>query len=85
MLFVGFPGLRWTIEEMIAKENKIARRLRGRGTHEGEFMSVAPTRKRVGFRGISTVRIREGKIAENRGMPGMPGLLQLLGAVPAAL
>jgi hypothetical protein len=45
-------------------------------------MSVAPTGKRVGFRGISTVRIREGKISENR---GMLGLLQQHGAVPAAL
>lgn len=45
-------------------------------------MSVAPTGKRVGFRGISTVRICEGKISENR---GMLGLLQQHGAVPAAL
>ncbi len=57
--------------------------VRARGTHEGEFMGVAPTGKRVEFQGIATVRIREGKIAENRGMPDMLGLLQQLGAVPA--
>ena len=80
MMFAGFPGLRWTIEEMMAEGDKLARRLRARGTHEGEFMGVAPNGKRVGFRGVSTVRIREGKIMENR---GMLGLLQQHGAVPA--
>ncbi len=84
MMYAGFPDLRWTIEETIAEGDKVAERLRARGTHEGEFMGVAPTGKRVEFEGISTVRIGEGKIAENRGMPDMLGLLQQLGAVPAA-
>ncbi len=47
-------------------------------------MGVPPTGKWVEFQGISTVRIREGKIAGNRGMPDMLGLLQQLGAVPAS-
>ena len=47
-------------------------------------MGVPPTGKRVEFQGISTVRIREDKSAENRGMPDMLGRLQQLGAVPVA-
>ena len=83
MMYAGFPDLRWTIEEMIAEGDKVAERLTARGTHEGEFMGVAPTGKRVEFQRIATVHIREGKISENRGMPDMLGLLQQLGAVPA--
>jgi predicted ester cyclase len=81
MMYAGFPDLRWTIEEMIAEGDKVAERLTARGTHEGEFMGVAPTGKRVEFQGIATVRIREGKISENRGMPDMLGLMRQLGAV----
>ena len=84
MMYAGCPDLRWTIEETIDEGDKVAERLRARGTHEGELMGVSPTGKRVEFQGISTVRIREGKIAENRGMPDMLGLLQQLGAVPAS-
>ena len=83
MMYAGFPDLRWTIEEMIAEGDKVAECLTARGTHEGEFMGVAPTGKRVEFQRIATVHIREGKISENRGMPDMLGLLQQLGAVPA--
>ena len=83
MMYAGLPDLRWIIEEMISEGDKVAERLTARGTHEGEFMGVAPTGKRVEFQGIVTVRIREGKISENRGMPDMLGLLQQLGAVPA--
>ena len=72
-----------TIEEMIAEGDALAQRYTGRGTHEGEFMGIAPTGKRVEFEGISAVRIREGKIVEYRGMPDMLGLLQQIGAVPA--
>ena len=48
-------------------------------------MGVTPTGKQVEFQWIATVRICEGKIAENRGVPDMLDLLQQLGAVPAAL
>jgi len=51
MMYAGFPDLRWTIEEMIAEGDKVAERLTARGTHEGEFMGVAPTGKGWSFRG----------------------------------
>ena len=83
MMYAGFPDLRWTIEETIAEGDKVAERLRARGTHEGEFMGVASTGKRVEFEGISAVRIREDKIVEYRGLTDMLGLLQQIGAVSA--
>ena len=83
MMYGAFPDLHLTIEEMIAEGDALAQRYTGRGTHEGAFMGIAPTGKRVVFEGISAVRIREGKIVEYRGMPDMLGLLQQIGAVPA--
>ena len=82
VLYAGFPDLCWTIEEMVAEGEKVAERLTARGTHEGEFMGVAPTGKRVEFEGIAIFRVSEGKIVESRGMPDMLGLMQQIGAVP---
>ena len=83
VLYAGFPDLRWTIEEMVAEGEKVAERLTARGTHEGEFMGVAPTGNRVEIPAIAMAHIREGRIAEMRGMPNMLGLMQQIGAVPA--
>ncbi len=68
----------------MSEENKaVMRRFYEEFVNAGN-LAVAPTGKRAEFQGIATVRIRGGKIAENRGMPDMLGLLQQLGAVPAA-
>ena len=83
MMYGGFPDLHWTIEEMVAEGEKVAERLTARGTHEGEFMGVAPTGKRVEFQGQAIFHISEGKVLECRGMPDMLGLMQQIGAVPA--
>jgi predicted ester cyclase len=83
MMYSGFPDLRFSVEEIIAEGETIAERLTARGTHQGEFMGAAPTGNRVEFPGVAMVHIREGKIAEFKGMPDMLGLMQQIGAVPA--
>jgi len=82
-MWSGFPDLHLTIEETIAEWGTVVERLTGRGTHEGEFMGVAPTGKRVEFAGMGLFRIHEGKIAEFRAMPDMLGLMQQIGAIPS--
>src|SRR5215207_3348307 len=69
--------------QMVAEGEKVAERLSARGTHEGEFMGVAPIGKRVEWQGQAIFHISEGKVLECRGMPDMLGLLQQIGAVPA--
>ena len=83
MMYSGFPDFRWTIDEVIAEGETVAERLTGRGKHQGEFMGVPPTGRQVELPAVAMVHIREGKIAEMRGMPDMLGLLQQIGAVPA--
>jgi predicted ester cyclase len=55
-----------------------------RGTHQGEFMGIAPTGKPVSFSAIDVVRIADGKIVERWSQADNLALLQQLGAVPAA-
>ena len=83
MMYSAFPDFHWTMEEIIAEGETVAERLTGRGTHQGEFMGVPPTGSRVEIPGVAIAHIREGKIAEMRGMPDMLGLMQQIGAVPA--
>ena len=59
MMYAGFPDLHLTIEEMVAEGEKVAERLSARGTHEGEFMNVAPTRKWAEWQGQAIFHISE--------------------------
>ena len=45
MMRSGFPDIQWTLEEMIVEGDKIAARFIMRGTHQGAFFGVPPTRK----------------------------------------
>jgi predicted ester cyclase len=49
----------------------VATRITMRGTHQGEFMGVAPTGKRVKVIAIPIARIEYGKIAESTGQSEM--------------
>ena len=78
----SFPDLHLTIEETVSDEDKVAARIRFRGTHRGEFMGIPPTGKQVSFSSMEMNRIVDGKIAEHWFIADMLGLMQQLGAVP---
>lgn len=81
-LFVSFPDVKWTTEDMVAEGDKVAVHWTGRGTHKGEFWRVAPTGKQVTMRGISIMRIEGGKIVKEVGYNNMLDVLEQLGAFP---
>jgi len=64
MYRAGFPDLHMTVEDMIGEGDLVAVRWSGTGTHRGEFMGFPPTGQKVQVRGISWLRFRDGKIAE---------------------
>lgn len=64
ILFSAFPDLQVKIEDIFAGDDKVAVRLRISGTHEGEFLGVQPTGKRVEYKSTEIYRIADGKIAE---------------------
>ncbi len=80
-LHAAFPDLRIDVEDMIAEGDKVVARVRGSGTHQGEFMGIAPTGNRVEFSGIDILRIAEGKIVEHWSNSDQLGMMQQLGAL----
>ena len=56
----------------------------GRGTHRGELMGLRPSGKAIAVDAISVFRIANGKIAEEWTVWDALGLMQQVGAVPAA-
>ncbi|MGA2630797.1 MAG: ester cyclase [Terriglobia bacterium] len=82
-VYAAVPDIRFTIEDQVAEGDKLVTRWSCTGTHQGEFMGLAPTGKQVTTSGVTISRIVEGKFVEVRQETDALGLLQQLGAVPA--
>ncbi len=80
MYLGAFPDVAVTIEDMVAEGDKVVARFAIRGTHQGSFMGIAATGKRVAFSGIDIVRVSGGKIVEHWESFDQLGLMQQLGA-----
>jgi len=64
----GFPDIRAEILDQIAEGDKVTTRKVLRGTHNGEFLGVAPTGKTVAINVIDIIRLRDGKYVEHWGI-----------------
>jgi steroid delta-isomerase-like uncharacterized protein len=77
----AFPDIQDTVEDIVAEADKVVVRWKSRGTHQGEFMGVAPTGRHVTFTGMRLFRIAENKIVESWVNIDERGLREQLGAV----
>jgi steroid delta-isomerase-like uncharacterized protein len=82
--YAAFPDLNHIIEDVVADEEKCAVRYVFHGTHEGDFMGVVPTGKRISAEGVSVFMIDDGKITETRTVVDMLGIMQQIGGLPTA-
>ena len=53
------------------------------GTHDGEFLGLAPTGRTASWDVIDIVRFREGRMIEHWDVIDVFGLLMQLGAIPS--
>jgi steroid delta-isomerase-like uncharacterized protein len=77
----AFPDGHYTIEDMIAEGDRVVVRQTFRGTHQGDFLGIAPTGKQVTTTEIEIFRVTNGKSVENWTNSDDLGLLQQLGVV----
>lgn len=80
-LFRGFPDGRWTIQDQIDGEGKVATRWTFAGTQKGMFKGIPATGKQLHYSGISIDRLADGKIVEEWEECDTLGVLHQLGAL----
>jgi steroid delta-isomerase-like uncharacterized protein len=78
----AFPDLRTAEADSVKEGDKVAFRWLLSGTHEGEFMGVAATGRRVEVMGMDIVRVADGEIVEHWGEFDAMGLLRQIGVIP---
>ena len=83
MLRSAFPDLKATIEHLIAEGDEVVLHMTWTGTHEGEFMGIPPTGKRISINVIDILGMAEGKLVEHWGVMDSMTMMQQLGVVPA--
>lgn len=78
----GFSDVQWHIQEMIADEEKVAVRWKLTGTHDGKFMGIAPTNKKISVCVMNFYYInKDGKVTNDIAAEGMIGILRGIGAM----
>lgn len=81
MLHAAFPDCEVELEEVVADGDWLAQRVTLTATHEGEFMGIDPTGKRIEATGMNITRFEGGKWAEGYELWDAFGLFQQLGVV----
>jgi steroid delta-isomerase-like uncharacterized protein len=79
----AFPDLHWTVEEQLVDGERVLTRFEWTGTHDGPFLGVPPTGRRVRVWGMVIDRVVDGRITESRFLMDTMGLMAQLGAIPA--
>ena len=79
-LRTSFPDLAISGDQLVTDEDKIAVAYTMTGTHQGEFMGVAPTGRKIRARGVQIARFQDGKMVERWGSSDQLGILQQIGA-----
>lgn len=82
--FGGFPDLSLQIEDEVASGDRVAVRWTWTGTNDGDFMGVPKTGKTVRSAGMGIYQVVDGKIVAEWVFEDMFGIMQQLGADPAA-
>lgn len=60
----GFPDLEVNVLMTVAEDDKVAAHQRWRGTHDGEFIGIPATGKKVEFTSTAILVIHQGLIAQ---------------------
>lgn len=74
----AFPDLVVTWEDILEDGDKVIARWSAEGTHMGGFFDTSPTHREVGYSGVTTYQIKDGKIVKYWALVDMHTLLKQL-------
>jgi steroid delta-isomerase-like uncharacterized protein len=78
----AFPDLAFTVEKQVAEGDLVVTRWIARGTHQGEFMGVPPSGRRIEVSGMSMDRISGSRIVEHWNNWEALEMMEQIGAIP---
>jgi steroid delta-isomerase-like uncharacterized protein len=82
MFRTAFPDLQITVDDIIAKGDKVWAYTTMRGTNKGEFMGMPATGKKIEVKGVDIVRFVNGKAVEHWGLNDDYTMMVQLGVIP---
>ncbi len=83
LVWAAFPDVELTIGDLVWDSERLVMRYEIVGTHEGIFMGISPTRKRVRVTGMMMMRFDNGRCSECWNEVNFLALLQQTGIIPA--
>jgi predicted ester cyclase len=78
-----YANLHVTVEDVIADGDKVVSRNTVTGTHQGEYMGLAPTGRSVTYDEIFIFRFADGRVVETWGVVDVFAQMKQLGLISA--
>ena len=79
----GFSNINFTIVDVFSQGDKLVKHWNFKGKHTGLFFGIPATGKDVDLEGVTLVKMRGGKIAEEQDFFDNYDFLKQLGLIPA--
>jgi hypothetical protein len=81
LLYEAFPDIHVTIDEIIAEGDRVWDRVTLTATHTGEYRGLAPTGKKIAFKGVRIWRIVDDKVVERESFYDFLDFYKQLGVI----
>jgi steroid delta-isomerase-like uncharacterized protein len=75
----AFPDFHAEIDWQLADGDRVTTYKTYYGTHEGPFLGIAPTHRKIHFESVDVMRVQNGKITDHWGVGNLLSLLQQIG------
>jgi predicted ester cyclase len=75
----AFPDFHAEIQWQLADGDRVTTYKTYHGTHEGTFLGVAPTHRKIQFETVDVMRVQQGKITDHWGVGNLLSLMQQIG------
>lgn len=79
----SFPDLQFRIEQMLSEGDRVVMQLLMEGTHQGAWLGIPASGRKMQIRMFTVHRVAQGKIVEDWVLVESLGFFQQLGVVPS--
>jgi len=75
----AFPDFHAEIHWQLADGDRVTTYKTYYGTHDGPFLGIAPTHRKIHFESVDVMRVHSGKITDHWGVGNLLSLMQQIG------